>query len=90
MSKWNLIGQVGNVIKKDNFYIINIAENKYKYNKESKKWEKDSTVWFNCISDFEPKVSKSDRVIAEGIFIPSFLPNLPFSMKIEHIGVIQK
>lgn len=89
MANWKIIGQIGNVIKKENCYLVNIAENKYKPN-ENNKWEKDHTIWFNCISDFKPKVYKGDTVIAEGEYLPSKHPNFPYVMKISHIGVIKK
>ena len=28
---WKIIGQIGNVIKKENCHLVNIAENKYKF-----------------------------------------------------------
>lgn len=89
MAKWNLVGQVGNVIKKKNCYLINIAENKYSPIGKGKKWEKDYTIWFNCVSKFEPNVSIGDKVMVEGEFYPSENPYYPFTMQISHIGVIK-
>lgn len=93
MAKWNLIGQIGNVIKKEDNYIVNIAVNKYKPPKDknkSQKWEKAATIWFTCFSEFEPKVEKGDRVMVEGSFVPSNIETVPFGLKIEHIAVIPK
>lgn len=91
MAKWTITGQMGDVIEKEGYFIVNIAVNKYRPKAGEKNWVKESTIWFNCISDFRPKVEKGNSVVAEGIFIPSKEgTNLPFQLKINHIGVIQK
>lgn len=90
MAKWQIVGQVGTIVKKDKCYLVNIAENKYKPKGKGKEWEKQHTIWFNCICDFEPKVSMGDTVIAEGEYLPSKRDDYPYVMKIAHIGVIKK
>lgn len=88
-SSWKVIGQIGNVIEKNNCFLINIAENKYKPNKD-KEWKKEYTIWFNCISDFKPKANTGDTVIAEGEYLPSKNEKYPYIMKIKHMGVIKR
>lgn len=87
-ANWKIIGQIGNVIKKENCYLVNIAENRYKL--KDNNWIKEHTIWFSCISDFEPKIDIGDKVIAEGEYLPSKSKNYPYVMKISHIGVINK
>ena len=93
-AKWTIVGQIGNVIKKENCYLVNIADNRYaqcqKQDGEEGRWEKKTTIWFNCISDFVPKVGTGDTVIAEGEYLKSNNPKYPYVMKIDHIGVITK
>lgn len=95
MSEWKIIGQVGNIIKKKECYLINIAENKYKKEiisnengKEIQKNKKEWVIWFNCISRIRPNIKIGDTVIAEGHFKPSKNGDFPFTMCISHIGVI--
>ena len=90
MARWTINGQIGEVIAKDGYFEVNIAVNKYKPDKENNTWVKDSTIWFKTICDFEPKVQKGDSIVAEGIYVKSNDKNLPYQMKISHIGVIQK
>ena len=95
MADWKVVGQLGSIRKKDQYYMVNIAENKYKLNEENPNEnqypnEKDSTIWFNCICPYKPRANVGDRVVAEGVFVPSKNENFPFSLKIKHIGVILK
>lgn len=88
---WHITnGQVGNIIKKDNYFLINIAYNRYVPDGANKSWKKKETIWFNCISDFEPRVDIGDTVIAEGEYISSKNSKNPYNMKINHIGIIKK
>lgn len=84
MARWNIKGQVGSILKSGNIYVVNIAMNIYSGSK------KKDVIWFNCISDFEPRVDVGDSVLAEGSFVPSLNSKHPYSMKISYIGVIEK
>lgn len=90
-NSWQVVGQVGNIIKKDECYLVNIADNIYKPNKDNRKeWKKDGVIWFNCVCDFEPRVKTGDTVMAQGEFLPSNSEKYPQVLKINHIGVIKK
>lgn len=86
MNCWDLVGQVGSVIKKDNGFLINIAENRYK--KVNKETKKDFTIWYSVFSTFEPSVSKGDRVMAKGTFEKSMTDIVPYILKVSYIAVI--
>lgn len=88
MAEWKVVGQMGKITKKSQYYMVNIAENRYKMGENGT--VKESTIWFNCISSFKPKVETGDTVIAEGTFEPSKNPSFPYAMIINHIGVIKK
>lgn len=87
-SSWTLVGDVGTVTKSNGRFIVNIAENKYERNKDSGKFEKVSTVWFQCMSKFKPNVKSGDRVIATGHYIESNHPTYKYMMQIDYIGII--
>ena len=82
-ARWEVVGQVGTVSKCGNFYLVNIADNRYKNRK------KVSTIWFHCMCRFKPRVKTGDQVIAHGFFSESKNENFPYAMIIEHIGVIK-
>lgn len=86
MSTWHIVGQVGNIVKKKNTWLITIAENKY--DKETCK--KLYTIWYICICKFEPNILIGNTVIANGHFEPSKNKDFPFAMIVDHIGTINK
>lgn len=81
---WTLVGQIGDVRKSGNVWIVDIADNKY--SKKNGKSVKNSTIWFNCICKFEPNCKKGDKVLAEGTFVHCHSGQFPFTMEIKHIG----
>lgn len=88
MANWSVVGQVGFVEKRDKVYLVHIAENKYKFNKDTKVYEKEYTIWLTCICNFKPNIKSGDTIIAEGTFIPSKNENFTFALGASHIGVI--
>lgn len=83
MANFNIIGKVGNIKKQTNFYLVDIAENKYDMS-----GQKMDTIWFKCICAFTPNANTGDTVIAEGHFIKSKNNKFPFAFEIDHLGVI--
>lgn len=83
---WIIVGQIGTIVERKNCWMVSIADNKY----NTKTSNKESTVWFNCISNFKPNVKVGDKVIANGNFVESKNENFPFAMMISYIGTINK
>ena len=90
MATFNLIGQVVSVGKyNDILYKTIVAENKYKKNLKTGKYEKISTNFFHCVSKFSPKCKKGDTIICEGIFeSDEYSKYGNFVLKINHLGII--
>lgn len=88
-SEFKIIGKVGNIIEKSDCYLVNIADNKYRRNDEGQ-WVKDQTIWFNCLTDFRPKVKIGDTVMVEGFYLCSKSDKYDHVMKIKHLGVIKQ
>lgn len=90
MATFNLIGQVVSVGKyNDILYKTIVAENKYKKNLKTGKFEKISTNFFHCVSKFSPKCKKGDTIICEGIFeSDEYSKYGNFVLKINHLGII--
>lgn len=81
-SRWLIIGKLGDVRKVGNVWSVNIAENRYKDG------VKLATIWYNCISHFEPKIPVGSVVMAHGHFDPSRSEGFKYAMVVEHIGII--
>lgn len=85
-SKWQIVGNVGEITESKGFYIINIADNKYGV--VNGNYQKIDTIWFQCLAKFKPKVKTGDTVIAMGNYISSENEDHRYMMKVEHIGII--
>lgn len=90
MSEFQIIGQLGAIVKKQKNYLVNIAENKYIFDETINDFIKIDTIWYNCLCSFTPNLTPGDKVIALGTFEPSKNDNFPFAMKISHIAKIIK
>ncbi len=78
MSKVKIIGRLGNdpetiTSQKSVFTVLNIAENRDVYSKESQSWEKKDPYWFSilCFGDLSEKAS--DLKKGENIEIDAYL-----------------
>lgn len=85
MAKWSVIGQVGTIAKNNKSWSISIAENIFEGNK------KVDTIWYNCLSFFEPRgIEVGDTVLVEGQIQRSLTPKYPYAFVINHMGLIKK
>lgn len=85
MSEFKIIGKLGGINKRNKYYMVDIAENKY--NSEG---EKINTIWYNCICAYKPRAKIGQLVIATGSFVSSRNENFPYALEINHIGVINE
>ena len=83
MSNFNIIGKLASINKQTNFYLVDIAENRF-----SSKGQKLDTIFFKCICAFTPNAKVGDTVMVSGHFIKSKNNKFPFAFEIDHLGVI--
>lgn len=84
MNNFNIIGKLGSIKKQTNFYLVDIAENKY-----DMQGQKLDTIWFKCICAFNPNANIGDTVMVDGHFIKSKNKKFQLAFEIDHLGVIR-